>query len=245
MLNSCQASTHMRIAGEGKSLVAVTHLALLGVKRQEPAFWDDTKEKSSPMDCFFECKFIGEVNHLKKNIWNNLTKSQRIQMKSFICILGIILLIILIIANGINKLNGIKVEEEPVHHPVFSSYKNVWIMEETQDSIQCYIDGTVYNYYFDEEYIIENESLREQIADIELKDNRIISITTKKEKINDKVLIVTSDYKEFENLGRYSIDSNIKGYRLYNTLIMFTLPNIPMGYSIKVFCVRDNKICAI
>ena len=35
----CQASTHMRIAGEGKSMVAVTHLALLGVKRQEPAFW--------------------------------------------------------------------------------------------------------------------------------------------------------------------------------------------------------------
>ena len=34
----CQAPTRMRIAGEGKSLVAVTHLALLGVKRQEPAF---------------------------------------------------------------------------------------------------------------------------------------------------------------------------------------------------------------
>jgi len=26
-------------AGEGKSLVAVAHLASLGVKRQEPAFW--------------------------------------------------------------------------------------------------------------------------------------------------------------------------------------------------------------
>ena len=35
----CQASTRKRIAGEGKSMIAVTHLALLGVKRQEPAFW--------------------------------------------------------------------------------------------------------------------------------------------------------------------------------------------------------------
>ncbi len=37
--NGCQASTHMRIAEEDKSLFAVTHLALLGVKRQEPTFW--------------------------------------------------------------------------------------------------------------------------------------------------------------------------------------------------------------
>ena len=78
-----------------------------------------------------------------------------------------------------------------------------------------------------------------------MKDNRIISITTKKEKINDKVLSVTSDYIEFENLGRYSIDSNIKGYRLYNTLNMCTLSDIPIGYSTTDFCVRDNKICAI
>ena len=36
---SCQASTRKRIAGEGKSMIAVAHLAWLGVKRQEPAFW--------------------------------------------------------------------------------------------------------------------------------------------------------------------------------------------------------------
>lgn len=35
----CQAPTRKRIGGEGKSKVAVTHLALLGVKVQEPAFW--------------------------------------------------------------------------------------------------------------------------------------------------------------------------------------------------------------
>ncbi len=30
---------HLRIGGEGKSKIAVTHLARLGVKVQEPAFW--------------------------------------------------------------------------------------------------------------------------------------------------------------------------------------------------------------
>ena len=55
----CQASTRKRIAGEGKSMIAVTHLALLGVKRQEAAFWvnnkalRDTEEKSSPGGLLF------------------------------------------------------------------------------------------------------------------------------------------------------------------------------------------------
>ena len=37
---SCQAPTSSEgLEGKVKVLVAVTHLALLGVKRQEPAFW--------------------------------------------------------------------------------------------------------------------------------------------------------------------------------------------------------------
>ncbi len=35
----CQAPLREKTSGEGKRLVAVTHLALLGVKRQEPTFW--------------------------------------------------------------------------------------------------------------------------------------------------------------------------------------------------------------
>ena len=38
--SGCQALTHfVRIGREGKRLVAVTHLALLGVKKQDAAFW--------------------------------------------------------------------------------------------------------------------------------------------------------------------------------------------------------------
>ena len=42
-------SAGRRIGREGKSLVAVTHLALLGVREQEAAFWvSDTEEEGSP-----------------------------------------------------------------------------------------------------------------------------------------------------------------------------------------------------
>lgn len=45
LLIGCQALTRKRIGREGKRLVAVTHLALLGVKKQDAAFWVITKEK--------------------------------------------------------------------------------------------------------------------------------------------------------------------------------------------------------
>ena len=43
--SGCQAPLLRKTPGEGKSKVAVTHLALLGVKIQEPAFWGFTKDK--------------------------------------------------------------------------------------------------------------------------------------------------------------------------------------------------------
>ncbi len=55
-----------RIGREGKSEVAVTHLALLGVKKQEAAFSGKckqichTKEKSSPSRLLF-CECAGRV----------------------------------------------------------------------------------------------------------------------------------------------------------------------------------------
>jgi len=50
----------MRIGREGKSLIAVTHLALLGVKKQEAAFWGKAneiairKKRAVPVDCSFK-----------------------------------------------------------------------------------------------------------------------------------------------------------------------------------------------
>ncbi len=49
----CQAPLRKKLSGEGKSMVAVTHLALLGVKRQEPAFWGYTKDKGELLATLF------------------------------------------------------------------------------------------------------------------------------------------------------------------------------------------------
>ena len=42
------------LEGKAKALVAVTHLALLGVREQKAAFWaEDTEEESSPEGLLF------------------------------------------------------------------------------------------------------------------------------------------------------------------------------------------------
>ena len=43
----CQASGFRPYAVEGRSMVAVTHLALLGVKIQDSAFWGTQKKRQS------------------------------------------------------------------------------------------------------------------------------------------------------------------------------------------------------
>lgn len=47
----CQASGFRPYAVEGRSMVAVTHLALLGVKIQDPAFWGNIQKMEKQSSC--------------------------------------------------------------------------------------------------------------------------------------------------------------------------------------------------
>lgn len=65
------------------------------------------------------------------NEWN---KSQRMQMKAFICVLGFLLIIILLFGKLLGLLihRGEQEVPEPSvpHVPVVETFSNVWIMEE-------------------------------------------------------------------------------------------------------------------
>ena len=80
-------------------------------------------------------------------IWEEMNRSQRMQLKAFICLLGIFLLFILIVAGLLRGLGGR--EEEPPqessreeeyipHIPVIEQLHNVWIMEANGDGLLCY-----------------------------------------------------------------------------------------------------------
>ena len=72
----CQASGFRPYAVEGRSMVAVTHLALLGVKIQDSAFWGNTKDEKQPFyTAAFACVYFGNSTAIQKYniidiIWN-------------------------------------------------------------------------------------------------------------------------------------------------------------------------------
>ena len=83
------------------------------------------------------------------DIWKEMNRSERMQLKAFICLLGILLLLLLIVV-GLLCARGGGEEEEPQpsesgeaeeHIPVVEQLHNVWIMEADGKGLLCYIDG--------------------------------------------------------------------------------------------------------
>ena len=76
-----------------------------------------------------------------------MNKSQRMQLKAFICLLGFLLIIILLLGKlvaGFLHKEEQPEEESPsveVHIPVVETIHNIWIMEEDEAGIIVFHDG--------------------------------------------------------------------------------------------------------
>lgn len=197
-----------------------------------------------------------------KNKWN-LNKSQRMQLKAFICLLGLILIVVLLLGKLLLAWVPGDSEEEPPaspvrtakpHIPVVQVLTNVWILEEEEDGILVFHDGQREEYPYgmisgDEEgsskqYQLEG-SVREQIADVELTDGAITSVNLKTEKINGRILSADDSGVEVEGYGRLPLAADYRGYRLYGSLTMCTARDLLFGYSSADLCMENGEICGI
>ncbi len=164
MPGGCQALTRRqvppRIGREGKSLTAVTHLALLGVKKQEAAFWGYRQKKRAVLrDCSFMIADSRRDGKLR-NGWR-LNRSQRMQMKAFICLLGVILIAALCVGKLFSIFAEPQEEQQPSgpagteapHVPVIQVLKNVWILEEGEDMLSVFRDGQREAYPYGETWV--------------------------------------------------------------------------------------------
>lgn len=168
-------------------------------------------------------------------------------MKAFLCVLGLLLLLILLIARILITLLHRQGEEppEPIERvPVIELISNVWIMEADEDHVLFYWDGVEQGYRFAPGYVPE-ASLREQVADIELTDGFITDVIVKTQKVNGKILSADESGVEVEGLGRIPLAADYKGYRVYNTLEMCTLSDLPFGYDFTDLVLDNGEICAL
>lgn len=183
-----------------------------------------------------------------KRGWQRWSKAQRMQIKAFICVLGIALILILILGNIIlaliHSLNrGEEEQKEPEHIPVVESFRNVWVMEADETGLLIFRDGREEEYSYGE--IQPPSNVREQLADIVLTDGVITKVTAKTEKMSGRVLSADSSHVEIEGYGSLPLTDDYKGYRIYNTLEMCNVGDLSFGYSFADFVLENGKICGI
>lgn len=186
-----------------------------------------------------------------KNGWG-LNKAQRMQMKAFVCLLGIALIAALA-AGKLFSAHREPQEEgacetarpETPHVPVIQVLKNVWILEEEADALLVFRDGQRESYPWGNVRGETQGRLREQVADVELTDGAVTSVKVKEEKINGRILGADDNGVEVEGYGRLLLAQDCRGYKLYGELQMCTVKDLNFGYGNADLCMEDGKICGI
>lgn len=188
--------------------------------------------------------------------WFHMNKSQRMQLKAFICLLGFLLIVILLVG----KLAGMLLhredpaeEESPadeVHIPVVETIHNIWIMEEDEEGILVFCDGGKAHFSWGstdggEAVYQPDEPVREQVADVTLTDGLVTEILLKKDKINGRILSADAEGVEVEGYGKIPLTPDCRGYRLYDSLEMCTVRDIRIGYDFTDLCLENGEICGI
>ncbi len=194
---------------------------------------------------------------MERDRWG-LDRLQRVQMKKFICLLGVLLIALLAAGRILTSKRPDQTREETLpeaspHIPVVQTFENVWIMEQEEDGIVIFRDGQRETYPFENvndsadggQPYQPPENLREQVADIEVTDGAVTDVVLKTEKINGKVLSADADGVEVEGYGRLPLAENYKGYKLYGSLAMCTAKDLLFGYNMADLCLDNGEICAL
>lgn len=191
---------------------------------------------------------------MNQNKWG-LNKSQRMQLKAFICLLGVLLLVILLLGKLIFMLIHRGDKEIPLPHiPIVRVFPNVWVMEMGDGGLTIFRDGQREEYPWavtavDEEgresFYRPDASAREQVADVILVDGCVSLLRPKTDKINGKILSADSSGVEVEGYGRLPLAADYRGYRLYDSLEMCTVRDLFFGYNFTDLCVENGEICGV
>ena len=197
---------------------------------------------------------------------NKLNKSQRMQLKAFICLLGFLLLLILLLGKLGSLLFNRQGESEPdsdskaesgsPHIPVVEILTNVWILDVGERELLIFHDGEREGYPYgilsdgaQEDLgavmFYPGDSVREQIADIVLTDGAVTAVYAKTDKINGRILGADETGIEIEGYGKIPLDADYKGYRLYDDLIMCTVKDICFGYDFTDIVLDEGSVCGI
>lgn len=177
---------------------------------------------------------------------NRMSRRERIQLKAWVCMLGIVLLVFLFLGRlFVLHKDGEEREEPKPHEPVVEKLSNVWLMDIGENSLRIYRDGVEESYIFSDGSVLPDRNDREQIADVILTDGFVTDVLVRREKIHGVILGADENSVEVEGYGELFLASDYKGYRIYNTLSMCSYEDLAFGYDFADLVMEDGEICGI
>lgn len=117
---------------------------------------------------------------------------------------------------------------------------NVWLVENTEEELLYFY----HNYRVTAKKEELSSNVREQVADLIFVDGRIAAVEEKQEKINGKVLKISSEEVEIEGVGSFPLSQEISYYRLYECLENVGRNEVHLGYDHTDFVIADGQIQA-
>ncbi len=178
-----------------------------------------------------------------RNYKNGLTDYDRLRLKVRACLYAVILIAVLLFFRVL--LFFVHMVDEQFREPVIEVYENAWIMDATQQGLTVFWDGQIKGLSYETQMSEPAVGIRENIADITLKDGLVTDILLKQNVISGKVLRSDGTSVEIEGFGTLPLSENYKGYRLFGTIGNCTVNDLYFGYSYADFCLEEGKICGV
>lgn len=115
---------------------------------------------------------------------------------------------------------------------------NVWISESGERTMECFYHDITFDVAADQ------TAQRECVADLTIRDGKVIRAAEKSDKVHGKLLRVSDDGIELEGCGIYPVADDMEVYKLYGRLETLKRSDLKIGYADTDYVVEKGKVCA-
>lgn len=120
---------------------------------------------------------------------------------------------------------------------------SVWVMESNDGVMDCFYHQTAFRVTLSGKAKGQDPE-REQIADLTLRDGRVVGVKERKEKIHGRLLRASKEEMEIEGHGVCQAADNMEVYKLYGSLMTLTREDLRVGCADTDFVIEKGKIYA-
>lgn len=117
-------------------------------------------------------------------------------------------------------------------------YENVWVVS-IKDGVMTFMaDGVL-----QQAQAAGISEIHDTLADIEMRNGRVVRVGLKQDTIRGRVLAIGSDFIEIENYGRLPLAESFAVYQIYGELLQKDYKSILVGYDAQEFIVGEGQVC--